>query len=125
MEGAYSFDDAYGVLTNRALPKYDVAELSLSAEILVINRKGKSMPDIEKPMFFELIESQVARLGGGTKRGVVTKQEMEEAQEIRVSIRLPSRIGSTELFTLRNIPPENYHLMLIAIPRVQHRKAED
>ena len=56
--------------------------------------------------------------------GVVTKQEMEEAQEIRVSIRLASRIGSTELFTLRNMPPENYHLILIAIPRRSIRKAE-
>jgi len=82
------------------------------------------MPEIEKPTFFELIESQVARLGGGAKRGVVTRQEMEEAREIRVSIRLPSRIGSTELFTLRNMPPENYHLMLIAIPRRSIRKAE-
>jgi hypothetical protein len=42
---------------------------------------------------------------------------MEEAGEIRVSVRLPSRIGSTELFTLRNLPPQSYHLMLIAIPR--------
>lgn len=82
------------------------------------------MPGIEKPEFFESIESEVARLGGGVKRGVVTREEMEEAREIRVSVRLPSRIGSTELFTLRNIPLEEYHLMLIAIPRRNKRKAE-
>jgi hypothetical protein len=75
------------------------------------------MADIEKPLFFELIETQVARIGGSVKRGIVTKRELEEAQEIRVSIRPPRHIGSTELFTLRNIPPDDYHLLLIAIPR--------
>ena len=75
------------------------------------------MADIEKPPFFELVETQVASMGGSVKRGVVTKMELEEALEIRVSIRLPRHIGSTELFTLRNIPPDDYHLLLIAIPR--------
>jgi hypothetical protein len=75
------------------------------------------MVDIVKPMFFELVETQVTRMGGGVKRGIITKQEMEDSQEIRVSIRMSRHIGSTELFTLRNIPPNNYHLMLIAIPR--------
>jgi hypothetical protein len=75
------------------------------------------MAEIEKPIFFELVETQVAQMGGGVKRGVVTKRELEEAQEIRVSIRTPRHIGSTELFTLRNIPPDDYHLLLIAIPR--------
>jgi hypothetical protein len=75
------------------------------------------MADIEKPPFFELVETQVAGMGGGVKRGVITKRELEEAQEIRVSIRLPRHIGSTELFTLRNITPGEYHLLLIAIPR--------
>lgn len=75
------------------------------------------MSEIEKPMFFELVETQVARMGGSVKRGVVTKRELEEAQEIRVSIRPPRHIGSTELFTLRNIAPGDYHLLLIAIPR--------
>lgn len=75
------------------------------------------MADIEKPMFFELIETQVARMGGGVKRGIVTRRELEDAQEIRVSIRPPRHIGSTELFTLRNIAPGDYHLLLIAIPR--------
>jgi len=75
------------------------------------------MTEIEKPPFFELVETQVAGMGGGVKRGIITKKELEEAQEIRVSIRLPRNIGSTELFTLRNIAPGDYHLMLIAIPR--------
>jgi ethanolamine utilization protein EutP (predicted NTPase) len=75
------------------------------------------MTDIEKPPFFELVEAQVTSMGGSVKRGVVTKTELEEAREIRVSIRLPRHIGSTELFTLRNISPGDYHLLLIAIPR--------
>jgi hypothetical protein len=75
------------------------------------------MADIDKPPFFELVETQVASMGGGAKRGVVTRTELEEAREIRVSIRLPRHIGSTELFTLRNIAPGDYHLLLIAIPR--------
>lgn len=75
------------------------------------------MTEIEKPMFFELVETRVAQMGGSVKRGVVTKRELEEAQEIRVSIRPPRHIGSTELFTLRNITPGDYHLLLIAIPR--------
>lgn len=75
------------------------------------------MTEIEKPPFFELVETQVARMGGSVKRGIITKKELEEAQEIRVSIRPPRHIGSTELFTLRNIAPGDYHLMLIAIPR--------
>ncbi len=75
------------------------------------------MTEIEKPPFFELVETQVARMGGSVKRGIITKKELEEAQEIRVSIRPPRHIGSTELFTLRNIAPGDYHLLLIAIPR--------
>ncbi len=75
------------------------------------------MAEIEKPMFFEVVEAHVASMAGWVKRGIVTKQELEGAQEIRVSIRLPWHIGSTELFTLRNIPPDDYHLLLIAIPR--------
>ena len=77
------------------------------------------MAEIEKPLFFELVETQVAQMGGGVKRGIVAKGELEEAQEIRVSVRLPRHIGSTELFTLRNITPDDYHLLLIAIPRKQ------
>jgi hypothetical protein len=75
------------------------------------------MADIEKPLFFEMIEIEVARMGGAVKRGTITKKELEDALEIRVSIRLPRHIGSTELFTLRNVSPGDYHLLLIAIPR--------
>jgi hypothetical protein len=72
---------------------------------------------MEHPEFFSQIESEVLRMGGGVKKGLICKRELEEAQEIRVSIRPPRHIGSTELFTLRNIEPGDYHLMLIAIPR--------
>ena len=56
-------------------------------------------------------------MGGGVKKGVITKKELEAAQEIRVSIRPTNHIGSTELFTLRKLEPEEYHLMLVAVPR--------
>ena len=75
------------------------------------------MPDAENQKLLEQIESEVIRIGGGTKRGLISKRELEEAQEIRVSIRPPTSIGSTELFTLRHLEPADYHLMLIAIPR--------
>ena len=72
---------------------------------------------MEKVEFFETIETEVTRLGGGVKTGVITRKELEAAQEIRVSIRPTNHIGSTELFTLRKLDPDEYHLMLIAIPR--------
>ena len=72
---------------------------------------------MEHVKLFEYIESEVAQMGGGVKRGVVTKKELEAAQEIRVSIRPTNHIGSTELFTLRKLDPEEYHLMLVAVPR--------
>jgi hypothetical protein len=72
---------------------------------------------VEHVKLFEYIESEVAQMGGGVKRGVVTKKELEAAQEIRVSIRPTNHIGSTELFTLRKLDPEEYHLMLVAVPR--------
>jgi hypothetical protein len=75
------------------------------------------MAGIEKPLLFEAIEMQVVQMGGAVKRGVISKSEMEDAMEIRVSIRLHRHIGSTELFTLRDIKPDDYHLLLIAIPR--------
>ncbi len=75
------------------------------------------MPHSEYVKLFEYIETQVAELGGGVKRGVITKRELEAAQEIRVSIRPTNHIGSTELFTLRKLDPEEYHLMLVAVPR--------
>ena len=75
---------------------------------------------MEKVKLFETIESEVVRLGGGCKKGVITKKELEGAQEIRVSIRPTTHIGSTELFTLRKLDPGEYHLMLVAVPR--HKK---
>ena len=72
---------------------------------------------MEHVELFEYIETQVTELGGGVKRGVITKRELELAQEIRVSIRPTNHIGSTELFTLRKLDPEEYHLMLVAVPR--------
>ena len=72
---------------------------------------------MEKVKLFETIETEVARMGGGVKSGVITRKELEAAQEIRVSIRPTNHIGSTELFTLRKLDPDEYHLMLIAIPR--------
>jgi len=63
------------------------------------------------------IEVQVLRVGGRTKGGLISKRELEEAGEIRVSIRPPRFLGSIELFTLRNLQPADYHLILVAIPR--------
>ena len=75
---------------------------------------------MEKVKLFETIESEVVRLGGGVKKGVITRKELEAAEEIRVSIRPTTHIGSTELFTLRKLEPNEYHLMLIAVPRHKH-----
>lgn len=62
-------------------------------------------------------EFEAIRRGGGAKRGLICCRELEEAHEIRVSIRPPNHIGSTELFTLRHLQPGDYHLILLAIPR--------
>ncbi|MBW1708649.1 MAG: hypothetical protein JRG97_07410 [Deltaproteobacteria bacterium] len=75
------------------------------------------MSDAEKIDFLEKLESEVMSMGGGTKRGVICKQELEEAEEIRVSIRPPKFLGSIEMFTLRKLDPADYHLILVAIPR--------
>ncbi|MFC1976957.1 hypothetical protein ACFLWS_01630 [Chloroflexota bacterium] len=75
------------------------------------------MLDVESQEVIKQIESEVIRMGGGTKRGTITKRELEEAGEIRVSIRPPTFLGSTELFTLRKLEPADYHLILVAIPR--------
>jgi hypothetical protein len=72
---------------------------------------------VEDIKYLEQIEAEVNRRGGGTKRGNIAKWELEAAQEIRVSIRPPRQMSSTELFTLRKLEPGAYHLMLIAIPR--------
>lgn len=75
------------------------------------------MLDAENERFLDQIEAEVVRMGGGAKRGIITKQELEEAREIRVSIRPPKFMGSTELFTLRNLELNDYYLILAAIPR--------
>ena len=80
-------------------------------------KRGEQMLDMENQKLLEQIESEVIRMGGGIKRGIICKRELQEAQEIRVSIRPPKFLGSTELFTLRHLEPADYHLMLIAIPR--------
>lgn len=72
---------------------------------------------MESQKLLEQIESEAIRLGGAVKRGMIEKRELQEAEEIRVSIRPPKFLGSTELFTLRNLEPADYHLILVAIPR--------
>ncbi len=79
------------------------------------------MRDGESQRIFEYIEAEVCKLGGGAKRGLISQKELEEAQEIRVSIRPPYFLGSIEMFTLRKLAPADYHLMLVAIPRNQER----
>jgi hypothetical protein len=76
----------------------------------------------DKPEIIKQIEAEVIKHGGGVKQGVICKRELEEAQEIRVSIRPPLFLGSIEMFTLRNLKPDDYHLMLIAIPRNQDER---
>jgi hypothetical protein len=75
------------------------------------------MLDAKNKELLDQIEAEAIRVGGGAKRGTITRQELEEAEEIRVSIRPPMFLGSTELFTLRNLEPGDYHLILVAIPR--------
>lgn len=72
---------------------------------------------MEEIKFLEELEARVLKLGGGLKKGLICKQELEEAEEIRVSIRPPRFLGSIEMFTLRNLDPADYHLVLIAVPR--------
>jgi hypothetical protein len=75
------------------------------------------MPDADNEKLLDQIEAEAVRVGGGAKRGIISKKELEEAEEIRVSIRPPMFMGSTELFTLRNLKPGDYHLILVAVPR--------
>ena len=79
--------------------------------------------------------SEVIRTGGRVKAGIIEKRELQneydrgifrrsDAQmntaqrdtEIRVSLR-SSRFPSVELFTLRDLEPADYLLVLVAIPR--------
>lgn len=79
--------------------------------------------------------AEVVQMGGRVKGGVIEELELRpdfyrycrqtsagedqknnEELEIRVSIR-SSKLPSIELFTLRNVKPANYRLVLVAIPR--------
>ena len=75
------------------------------------------MLDAENQKFLEQIESEVIRMVGRVKGGFIEKRELQEDVEIRVSMRSSKFLGSIELFTLRDLEPADYHLMLIAIPR--------
>lgn len=82
--------------------------------------------------------SEVMRMGGRVKAGIIDERELlidyyrysrgistltDEQKsnakgdvEIRVSLR-SSKLPSIELFTLRNVKPADYQLILVAIPR--------
>ena len=60
--------------------------------------------------------SEVIRKGGRVKAGIVSRTELGGDEDIRVAIR-STRLPSIEVFTLRNIEPADYHLILVAIPR--------
>ena len=75
------------------------------------------MVEIDGKKFMEQIEAEVIRLGGGAKRGIIEARELVNGEEIRVSMRSAHYLGSIELFTLRHLKPDDYHLVLLAIPR--------
>ena len=58
----------------------------------------------------------VHQLGGRVKGGQVNGCELLENEEIRVSIR-SSRYPSVEIFTIRNLKPCDYQIVLVAIPK--------
>lgn len=97
----------------------------------------------ECPEFIDCAE--IVDMGGRIKAGIIHEKEMlmeyyhygqdtpelseEEKKkaigdiEIRVSIR-SSKLPSIELFTIRNIVPADYRLVLVVIPREEEAKAE-
>ncbi len=75
------------------------------------------MTEMDGHKFLEQIEAEVIRMDGGTKRGIVEARELGKDVEIRVSMRSAEYLGSIELFTLRHLKPNDYHLMLVAVPR--------
>jgi len=75
------------------------------------------MAKIEGQKFLDRVEAEVIRMGGGAKRGIVEARELANGEEIRVSMRSAQYLGSIELFTLRHLKPDDYHLILLAIPR--------
>lgn len=60
--------------------------------------------------------SEIIKIGGRIKGGIVSENELRNNEDIRISIR-SSRFPSIEVFTLRNIKPGNYRIVLVAIPR--------
>ena len=60
--------------------------------------------------------SEVIRAGGRVKAGIVSKAELEDDEEIRVSVR-STKFPSVEVFTLRDVEPADYRIILVAIPR--------
>ena len=79
-----------------------------------LDRKRGAMAESQ---FLKKMEGDVIRMGGAVKRGVIEKRELQNDEEIRVSIRSSKCLGSIELFTLRNLKPADYQLMLVAVPR--------
>ena len=74
------------------------------------------MLEAQNQQLLDQIEAEVIRMGGRVKAGIISKTELENDEEIRVSIR-SSRYPSIEVFTLRNMEPADYRLVLVAIPR--------
>ena len=60
--------------------------------------------------------SDVIQIGGRIKAGSISKTELEDDEEIRVSIR-STRLPSVEIFTIRNLKPADYQIILVAIPK--------
>jgi hypothetical protein len=83
----------------------------------ISSRSGGFMDKTDGKEFLAQIESEVIRMGGGVKKGIIEKRELVNDEEIRVSMRSTQCLGSIELFTLRRLKPDDYHLILLAIPR--------
>ena len=87
---------------------------------LISNCENPGAAMLTNPSDITLIDcSEVMRKGGRVKRGTVEKWELEGDVEIRVSLRSTKVLGSTELFTIRNAEPGDYHIILVAIPRTK------
>ena len=94
------------------------AERNITQLISNYGNTSAAMP--ANPSEITLIDcSEVIRNGGKVKRGTVEKWELEGDVEIRVSLRSTKVLGSTELFTIRNAEPGDYHVILVAIPRTK------
>lgn len=60
--------------------------------------------------------SEIIQIGGRVKGGIISECELLNNEDIRVAIR-STIIESIEIFTLRNVKPGDYQLILLAIPR--------